>query len=91
MSCVEKKIIIFLFVCFLYIYRWLSALCGLELGVVRAVPLCGRATGLVTWKLSCAGVSVFRDGSQWRAEFHVVSEHRIQSVVLAVIRDCAEW
>ena len=46
---------------------------------------------LLIGSCSCPGVSVFRDGSQWRAEFHVVSEYRIQSIFLAVIRDSAEW
>ena len=40
---------------------------------------------------SCVGISVFRDASQWRAECHVVSDHRVLSVVLAVVRDCAEF
>ena len=46
---------------------------------------------LLLGSCSCAGISVWRDGSRWRAEFHVVSEHRVQSVVVAVVRDCAEW
>ena len=38
---------------------------------------------------TCVGVSVFRCGSQWRCECHIVSEHSVASVVIALVVDSA--
>ena len=40
---------------------------------------------------TCVGVSVFRCGSRRRCECHVVSEHRVASVVIALVVDSAGW
>ena len=40
---------------------------------------------------TCVGVSVFRCGSRWRCECHIVSEHRVASVVIALVVDSAGW
>ena len=38
---------------------------------------------------TCVGVSVFHCGSRWRCECHIVSEHSVASVVIALVVDCA--
>ena len=40
---------------------------------------------------SCVGISLYRCGPRWRCECHVVSEHSVVSVVVALVMDCGGW
>ena len=40
---------------------------------------------------SCIGVSIRRSGWQWRGELHIIGNHGVKSVVLALVADGTGW
>ena len=40
---------------------------------------------------SCIGISIRRSGWQWRGELHIIGDHGVKSVVLALVADGTGW